>query len=256
MVHCFDFSSAAPSLRRWAASALAILAIMMAPGARGYAAADDARVLERIEFRLAGQVNLSLQNSTMGVLDGIVTLAGSVGSVGERERVVRLVSGIVGVRGVISELTVRQSSRPDAGIEQEIKSLLMRRPRFRGAPISVVVAGGVARLAGDVERALDRLDAGLIAAEVEGVLSVENGIRVLTEGLIAPDFILDRVRGILTNPLTFGVIRDLEIEVDPAGIVVLRGTALQPSHRDEAERLVLSVPGVAGVRNGIELLGS
>ncbi len=238
-------------LRRIPVAAAISVLILSAAGQAAGDVTEDARVAQRIAVRLSGQVGIDQRDSSIDVSDGIVTLRGSVGSLGERERVVRLVSGIVGVSGVINEITVRVSSRPDAGIQQEIVSLLQRRPRFRDGAVTVLVSGGVARLEGEVDRSLDRLDAEIIASNVEGVTGVENGIGLLSEGMVAPELILDRVRGMLRNPLTFNLIRDLSVSVDQAGVVLLQGTARQPSHREEAERLALSVPGVTGVINRI-----
>jgi osmotically-inducible protein OsmY len=189
-------------------------------------AAEDDRIKLRIEVRLLGQVELDQRDFAIDVQEGIVTLRGSVGSLGARGRIIRIVSGIVGVRGVISEIEIRPSSRPDGRIQVEIEDTLARRPRFRDNPIRVTVVAGAVRLEGAVERALDRIDAADIAASVEGVNDVINELQVTSEGTIPLEIVVQRVRGaILANAVNFGVIRDLAVQIDQAGVVLLDGVS-------------------------------
>jgi len=217
---------------------------------------DDDRIKLRIQVRLSGQVGMDFRDAGLSVTDGIVTIRGNVGSIGNRDKVIRLVSGIVGVDGIVSQITVRPSRRSDAGIQEEIIDRLDLRPRFRDNVVNVTVTSGVVRLTGDVERSLDRYDAGEIAASVEGVVEITNEIAVRTEGTIPLPIVLERVRSVLTNTLTFGVIRDLDVQIDQAGVVLLEGTAQRQATAETAERLTLGVPGVSGVINRIEVLGS
>lgn len=250
-------SSGATGRRRGiAAAALLILCLMAGASILRADQEEDNRVLLRIQVRLSGQVTIDLRDSAMSVTDGIVTLAGNVGSIGDREKVVRLVSGIVGVNGVLNGITVRPSTRSDAAIQEEIVNLLERRPRFRERTVGVSVSAGVVRLTGEVERSLDRYDAGEIASFVDGVGEIANEVTVRTEGTIPLEIVLERVRSVLTNTLTFGVIRDLDVQIDQSGVVLLQGTGARQSTRETAERLALGVPGVSGVINRIEVLGS
>ena len=243
-------------ISRAAATTLVVLSLLTGAS---YVSADqenDDRIRLRIEVRLSGQVSLDLRDFSVNVQDGIVSLQGSVSSIGEREKVVRLVSGIVGVDGVTNGITIRPSTRSDASIQEEVTRLLERRPRFREESITVSVTAAVVRLTGNVERSLDRYDAGQIAGQVGGVVAVSNEMKVRTEGIIPLEIVLERVRSVLTNTLTFGVIRDLDVQIDQAGVVLLRGTAARQATQETAERLALGVPGVAGVINRIEVLGS
>ncbi len=239
-----------------AAMAVAILCLLAGASFVSADQEEDDRVRLRIEVRLSGQVGIDLRDFAMNVVDGIVTLHGNVGSIGDREKVVRLVSGIVGVDGVVNGITVRPSTRSDASIQGDITNVLQRRPRFREEAITVAVSAGVVRLTGEVERSLDRYDAGEIAASVDGATEIANEIRVRTEGMIPLEIVLERVRSVLTNTLTFGVIRDLDVQIDQAGVVLLQGTAARQATRETAERLTLGVPGVAGVINRLEVPGS
>lgn len=215
-------------------------------------AAADARLRQRIESRLTGQISISLQEFTLEVRDGAVALSGTVGSVGEIEKVERLVAGIVGVRSIDNRLTVRESHRSEISIAQEVRRVLERQPRFRKAGLSVDVAKTRVTLGGQVERALDRREAGDIAASVMGVTEVDNRLTIASVGRLTAEEIGDRVRAALSNPLTFGVIRDLQVAVSD-GVVTLEGFARSRADLMEAERLALAVPGVTDVANAIRV---
>ncbi len=235
--------------------AIAGLLLLLGPGTSLGDSGDDARIQERIQARLKGQVSVTPQDLQIQVSNGVVHLSGSVGSLGEKRSLERLAGSMVGVTAVFSDLAVRQSQRSQFDIIEEIRLVLELRPRFRNVPIVVAASDGEVTLSGTVDRALDRFDAEALAGGVEGVVSVVNQIAVRSEGRVAPQAIRDRVFSILSNPLIFGVIRDLSVEVS-ASSVTLRGLATRPADRLEAERLVLAVPGVTQVENLIEIAGS
>lgn len=217
-------------------------------------AAGDERVKQRIRTKLSGLVSIHLEDFDLEVTDGAVRLTGSVASVGERAIVERLVGGLSGVRGIANELTVRPTGRSEQGIAEEVRRLLERRVRFKKSPIDVTVSGSEVTLSGKVDRAIDRLDAGEIAGGVAGVTRVMNDIQVALRGQTSPATIRERVLSVLGNPLTFGVVRNLEVSVEEA-VVTLRGIAGREADRAQAERLALGVVGVLGVRNLITVEG-
>ena len=239
----------------WSAVAL-VAAVVSIVGAGPIAAvtAEDARVKQRIETRLAGQVTLHIESLGIDVVEGTVHLTGTVSSLGEKMRTERVVGGIVGVRSISNDLAVKATDRSEITITQDIQRRLESRTRFRKSPVQVTVAGTEVTLAGEVERALDRLDAEEIAADAAGVSKVVNNLRVRTEGNIPPETIRSRVLSILTNPLTFGVVRNLVVTVEQ-GTVTLNGIASRDADRIQAERLALGVPGVSGVINLISVGG-
>ena len=231
---------------------IVLLCLLIAPA---HGETGDDRIRQRVVARLTGQVAIDFERLQIEVIDGAAHLRGSVASVGEREKASRIVSGIVGVRVVVNRLGVRGSSQSDQALRQAILDQLSRRPRFRPNPIDVSVVGARVTLRGQVHRALDRLDAGRAAAGVVGIVAVSNQIQVASAGAVSPEFIMTRARSILTNPLTFGVIRNLSLRVE-GSTIVLGGTVIRGADREEAERLVLSVPGVSRVVNQIGVLGS
>jgi len=236
---------------------LAIAAFLFVVSSTGVARAlpneeDDARIKQRIETRLMGQVTLHIESLGLDVKEGTVHITGLVPSLGERLRTERVVGGIVGVRGILNELAVKPTDRSEIAISQEVQRSLESRTRFRKNPVQVTVSGTEVTLSGTVDRGLDRIDAEEISAEAAGVTRVQNNLQVRTEGHVPPETIRSRVTSILTNPLTFGVIRRLEVDVEDS-TVTLKGVATRDADRLQAERLALSVPGVSGVINLIQV---
>ncbi|HET6372321.1 MAG TPA: BON domain-containing protein [Candidatus Polarisedimenticolia bacterium] len=218
-------------------------------------AAADERIQQRILTRLAGQVTLHLEELQVDVKDGVAHLSGSTGSIGETQSVERIVRSIVGVATVVSDLTVRPRGSSESMITQEVRRLLDRRTRFKTSPIEVDVAGTEVTLSGKVQRGIDRLDAETIAAGITGVTRVVNNLEIASAGTSTAEEIRKKTLAILTNPLTFGLVRKLAIEVS-GGTVTLTGVVSRDQDRLEAERLTLAVPGVTSVDNRIEVEGS
>src|SRR5213594_2017729 len=218
---------------------LALTLSMVGAGPSRTDGAADERIRQRVQMKLAGQVAVHIESLDVRVQDGSVRLAGTVGSLGEKLRAERVAGGIVGVKSVTNDLVVKTTDRSEIAIAQDVRHRLETRTRFKRTPVQVTVSGTEVTLSGQVERGLDRVDAQEIAADAPGVTRVINNVQVKGEGSIPDESIRSRVLSILANPLTFGVIRHLEVTVE-GGAVTLRGTVTREADRVEAERLALS----------------
>jgi len=239
----------------WIAGVLAL--------AVGFAAVDqvpcdsttDTRIKEQIQAKLAGQVSLHPERLAIEVNDGIVRLTGSVASIGETMTVARLAGSISGVRSVANELTIRTQERPEVQITQEVTTLLQNRPKFRDGSIRVSVAGSEVTLSGVVKQTADRVDAEEIAGTARGVTNVINRIVVDNDARSPDAAIKSKVMSALGNPVSFGVVRNLEVEVLD-GAVTIRGTVRRQSDRSMAERITLGIDGVVSVNNQVAVMSS
>lgn len=212
----------------------------------------DRRLRERISARLEGQVSLHPRNLAVAVKDGSVRLTGSVASLEEVDAMDRLVKGIVEVREVDNRVSVRPSTRSDLAIRQDLRQRLDKFPSLRQPSVEAVVKEGRAVLTGRVRDGVDRLEADRQARSVAGVVSLENRIEVSVNPSGPPGHASDglavRVRSLLGNPLTFGAVRQLRVEVD-GSTVYLYGKVSRDADRDEAGKLTLTVAGVQRVVN-------
>jgi hyperosmotically inducible periplasmic protein len=231
---------------------LMVLALAMAvlPGLLRAEDEADRRLREQIENRLQGQVSLHPKDLVVSVRDGFVQVTGSVAALQEVDLVDRLVLGIVGVREVDNRVTVRPSTRSDLAIRQEVRRLLDRFPALRWPSVDVAVAEGRVTLTGDVPEGIDKAEAERQARKVAGVTAVDNQVRPGAPPAPAAgaDELETRVRSLLANPLTFGVVRDLRVETD-GGTVYLYGKVPREADKEEAGRLVRALSGVDSVVN-------
>jgi len=227
-----------------------ILGINQVPGDAG----EDTRIKEQIHARLSGLVSVHAERLEVSVLDGVVTITGSVASLGEQLTIGRIAGSITGVASIANNLSIRALDRPEAAIAQEVNRLLQRRPKFRTADVVVSASGTAVTLDGKVKRNADRAEAEEIAASALGVTRVVNRLQVESAGTVPDATIQRNVASVLANPITFGAIKDLEVVVEESN-VTLKGTVKHESDRLSAERLSLGVEGVASVINLIAIEG-
>lgn len=97
------------------------------------------------------------------------------------ERIILLACGVIVSAGLGSTSTAREAQplRPtDERLEQLIEAALAADPHVESYEIVVTVQDGSARLNGAVDTDRERARAGSVAADVEGVVEVENRITV------------------------------------------------------------------------------
>ena len=243
--------------RRGTVSCMLALALCLAMGFNLASAdtANDARIKEQLQSRLSGLVSIHPERMEVTVTDGVVRITGSVASVGEKLAVGRIAGSVAGATSVTNDLSVRALDRPDAAVRQEVSGLLKNRPKFRDADIHVAVSGSQVTLTGKVKHASDKAEAEDIAGTAMGVTRVVNSLEVDNKVTIPDETIKSNIGSALKNPVTFGVVKDLEIVVED-GMVTLRGSVVRESDRLQAERLALGVDGVTSVENLITVTGS
>jgi osmotically-inducible protein OsmY len=116
----------------------------------------------------------------VAVVDGVVTLSGSVDSVKARRAAAEDARNTVGVRRVINHLKVSLVGEPTAAVvEVNARSALMRDAVVHADEVDVTVQeDGTARLEGEVASWFAREQAEDIVARVQGVTGIENLIDV------------------------------------------------------------------------------
>jgi osmotically-inducible protein OsmY len=139
-------------------------------------AAIEAAVHDTLRF------NPRVRDSEMlvQVLDGVVTLAGTVGSLRIRHEAEQDVRHVVGVANVHNLLKVRPARLvPDEDIRQSILAALARDPYVGHEAFGVQVHGGQVLLTGQVDTHFEREHAGEVAAGVSGVIDLNNQLEAM-----------------------------------------------------------------------------
>jgi len=144
----------------------------------------------------------------------------------------------------------------DGVIGAKVKTALVEDDVTKARQIDVSVNRGVVQLGGAVDSQAAKTRAGTLAQNVEGVTEVRNNLTVGTPQRSAGEVIDDaavtaRVKAALTaNTVTKA--RQINVETRQ-GVVQLHGFVDSQMEANEAVKEARAVPGVAEVRNDLEV---
>ncbi len=147
-------------------------------------------------------------------------------------------------------VTHHTPSHADAEVLEQLVAVLERDPQLRVSSIRVQVSDQLITLTGWVDSAMKRWAAGRAAQRVARDRAVANHleIRVAEHTHRSDSEIADDAAIALDASGAHGI----DISVDD-GIVFLEGSVEWNFERDAAEREVLALPGVRGVRNELSV---
>jgi osmotically-inducible protein OsmY len=182
--------------------------------------------------------------------EGIVTLGGKADTLSILMQAERIAGDVRGVLDVVVQVALPTSGIADSQILLEIQSSL-RMPTFRGDHIAVAVMGGEVHLNGTTVTYSHKLLAERAAAEVPGVVSVQNNLRVVAPPEGDDTELVRRIHLLLTAGLT-PVPGIFEVTVKK-GEAILSGKVPLYSNRIQAERLAYSVGGIRTVENRLKV---
>lgn len=130
------------------------------------------------------------------VVNGTVTLTGKVDNLAAKRAAERTAENTVGVFRVVNLLRVRPDERPsDAELAKRVLKTLERDPFLDKYDLTASAVNGKVMLNGTVNKDVDKRRAEMIAADVAGVIAVQNNISVLDKWTYKDDLeIKDNVR--------------------------------------------------------------
>ena len=159
---------------------------------------------------------------------------------------------VAGVRGVVNELEIRYADRPlpaDRTIADNVKAMIGWNAELADSKIKVSARAGKVTLEGTVDTVWKRLRAQDLAAEVEGVVDVENALTVVpTEDMVDEVIAEEILAAVKRNRLLDS--ETINVEVD-GGMVTLSGTVDSWEARERANQAALYTFGVRDVTNNI-----
>ncbi len=182
------------------------------------------------------------------VKDGVVTLAGEVGSYHEKLHAEHAAQRVAGVKALAVEMKVKLDqfgTRTDADIAQSAKNLISWTSSLPADAVKVMVEGGWVTLSGDVEWQYQRQDAAKSVRYLSGVIGVSNQIAIKP----APSAVA--VKSDIEAALKRRAAADaqtISVTVN-GGDVTLTGNVHSWSERDVATR---SAWGSSGVRKVVD----
>ena len=144
-----------------------------------FAPKTDAAIGAAVRAMLRFNPRVRSAETLVQVLDGVVTLAGTVRNLRIRQDAEQDARHVVGVANVHNLLKVRPAQLvPDEEIRQTITAALARDPYVGHLAVGVQVHGGQALLTGLVDTHFELEHAGEVAAGANGVLDVNNRLEV------------------------------------------------------------------------------
>jgi len=187
---------------------------------------------------------------------GTITLDGSVGSYYQSRIAEQDAGNVVGVGQVINNLLVRDASRSDWLIQDDITFNLNTDYALQGLQLKDKVKNGVVTLSGEVNSSFEKYHAGDVAAGVLGVRRVINHISVVRVTWLMSDRSLanDINNALEWNWNTFPVHNNIKVSVAD-GIATLEGKVNNWSERREAERVAFRTAGIWAVDNRLTVNG-
>lgn len=142
---------------------------------------EDSVILEAVRFDLGSDSVVGDSHITAAVVNGTVTLSGEVPTWYQKFHAGDVAAGVRGVRRVVNDLRVSKTTwKSDADLTEAVKSRLTWNwtTWWVHDDIGVTVENGIATLSGDVNKWSQRREAGIVAAETQGVRKVDNRITV------------------------------------------------------------------------------
>ncbi len=214
----------------------------------------EEEIKQDIVDQLAWDDRVNAATVDVEVRDGTVTLRGTVPSYRTRMAAIDDAEMIPGVDRVEDHLMVRWPpvyTPTDSDLWNDVDRALRWNPNIDTTRISITVLDGVVTLEGTVDSLWKKSHAERVAADVAGVVSVENRLAVvptrkLTDEAIATDIVDALKRNVLVDA------ENVDVRV-ANGVVTLIGSVPNLAARRSARDIALRTAGVLDVRENLSI---
>jgi osmotically-inducible protein OsmY len=213
----------------------------------------DAAVKAAVERELRLDPQVTETEIGVAVVNGVVTLSGTVDRQAEKRAAGEAVHRVAGARDLANDLMIRLPfalARTDTDLAEAVRDALDRATGAKTASVHSTVCNGIVTLTGDVETPNDAEDAADAARSVAGVRRVENRLEVRT-----PMIDLFALHRAVEKALARRAEREADrIELSLiGGVVRLTGRIDSKNDRAAIVELVRHAPGVQGVEDRLRV---
>ena len=211
----------------------------------------DHEIKVHVEQELMWDARIDSSHIGVAVKQQVVTLSGVVHAYGHKLAAERDALRVAGVRSVVNEVEVHSNSRPDSDIVRDAIAAIALQLPVSSKSIKVMVDQGHVRLAGTVEWNYQREHAVGALRHVRGIRSIVSDIQIAHKAL--PADVKAQIQAALRRS---ALIEASGIKVEADGdTVTLSGKVRSWAERGEVERAAWMAPGIASVRNQLEVGG-
>ncbi|MBT1070342.1 BON domain-containing protein [Pelotalea chapellei] len=195
----------------------------------------DQSLTDAVEDKIAVDRFVPLSRINIKTLSGIVTLTGTVNTIVEKERALRLAQTVRGVKSVINTIRVTPVRRTDAEIQNDVSMLISRNPALAARRLTVETNNAIVEVSGDVQSWPERDIAIKLAKSVNGVKEVRDKLMIrFPESRSDKDIMYDVVEALRWDAL---VARDrIAVNVEN-GRVSLSGSVGSAAEKARASNL-------------------
>jgi osmotically-inducible protein OsmY len=210
----------------------------------------DAQLKQDVTAELGWEPSVNAAQIGVEVKDGIVTLAGHVGSYAEKLGAERCARRVSGVKALAIEMDVNlsgSSKRNDADIARSATNVLDWSSFLPKDSIKVMVEGGWITLTGEVDWDYQRQSATNAVRDLLGVAGVSDQILIKTK--VSSSVVKSDIEAALKRRAKFDA-QHISVEVRGSE-VILTGIVHSWSERELAANSAWSAPGVRSVQDNI-----
>jgi osmotically-inducible protein OsmY len=210
----------------------------------------DAELKQDVTAELGWEPSVNAAQIGVEVKDGIVTLAGHVGSYAEKLGAERSARRVSGVKALAIEMNVNlpgSSKRNDADIARSATNVLEWTSFLPKDSIKVMVEGGWITLTGEVDWDYQRKSATNAVRDLLGVAGVSD--QILIKAKVSSSVVKSDIEAALKRRAKFDA-QHISVEVRGAE-VILTGIVHSWSERELAANSAWSAPGVRNVQDNI-----
>lgn len=145
-----------------------------------YTPKEDEDVKEALEDALFYDPRVISTDVLVAVDSGEVRLSGKVDNLKAKRAASQVARNTVGVFAVKNQIQVRpeQEMKSDSAIAADVRKALVRDPYVKAYNVEIVSNNGVVELNGTVDTFFDKAQADDVAAQVSGVVAVDNNLLV------------------------------------------------------------------------------
>lgn len=212
----------------------------------------DTDLLSDVQAEFDWDPRFDNRSIVVAVNDGVVTLAGHVGTYAEKWAAERAAKGIAGVRAVANDIDVKlggSAARSDTEIAEAAVGALKSNVSVPASDIKVIVNDACITLEGKVAFHFQKAAAEAALRNLWGVRSIHNHVEIKAK-IHAGD-----IKGKIRQ--TFK--RHADIDADQVSVGVNDGTVTLSGHvttwreREDAETAAWAAPGVMRVENKLSV---
>ena len=207
-------------------------------------------IIDELDF----EPSVNAAHIGVAVENGVVTLSGHVVSYVEKLAAEAATRRVKGVRGIAEDIKVRYPSDKKTADDEITKRALDILRWSIGAPCSslqVTVQDGLVTLGGQVDWQYQRIAAADAVRSLTGVVGVLNNITINPHE--QPLDIRHRIEEALKRHAEIEA-QHVRFVVSDGGKIALQGDVHHLFEREEAERVVWSMPGVMAVDNQLMVI--